>query len=227
MDFDLLLCYEIIINFDYITIFKFNCVSKKYNTEWLNKIIVNKLKSTDPNKEHIIPDYTINKYKNFYITDNIIMKTMKYLFENNIQLGYNDKIIFNYIPPEIKANMGVRGNTGQPGISEGLYYFSKIIKDNHIINPIVKELQENIILTAVIKETIKINHNTSIFTLIYDYIKNCFNYKEDNDFIEYKNNKIRGYFSNEGKIYYNHTSNIFKKYLRFEFHDNEDLNYYY
>lgn len=202
--------------FDYLTIFKFNCVTKKYNKEWLHTNIINKLKLTGNGKEHIIPDYIVCEDKKFNISDKIITNTMKYLFKNNTEIGYNDKIIFSYIPPEIEKNMGNRGNTGEPGTIPKMYYYSRFTGEQQQ-NSTVKEEQQN----SIVKE----QQQNTIFNMIYDFFKNCVygenDQKYEDSFQKHKTKYIDNY------ICYNHTSNIFKKYLQFEVYHNPDLNYYY
>lgn len=72
-----------------------NCTCKRINNIDLETILITKsrlIKNVIGNVDHLIPLSIVYNKKNLLTSDNMIVAYLKYLFINNFNLAYDDKI---------------------------------------------------------------------------------------------------------------------------------------
>jgi len=85
---------EILFICDYTSILRMNCTCKLINDIDLEVILVNKSKRII-NKVHYIPQPIIFHNGDVTVYDDLIISCLKYLFDNDVNLAYNDKFLPN------------------------------------------------------------------------------------------------------------------------------------
>lgn len=88
------LIIEILLLCDYKTILYMNCTCKSINNINLENILITKSKKVViKNTDHFIPRSIIYNEKSLRTYDDMIISCLNYLFTNNINFAYNDRIL--------------------------------------------------------------------------------------------------------------------------------------
>jgi hypothetical protein len=176
----------------------------------LEKLMLEKSKLNITNSHHIIPQSIVSIENE---TDKMIIDGLKYLLDYNIDLGFNDIIIFEYIDDYIKylnnvvigINAGNCLTTGSDNIAIG-------IGTNNINNVFIGNNAGNCLTTGsnsiVIGNNDNINDITSVESYnAFEYIYKIFGVKSVND----------GLITSEIlKKPYIETHKIYSSFLKFE-----------
>jgi hypothetical protein len=124
-DLPIELITEILFTCDYRSILRMNCTCKLINNIDLKSLLINKSKRVvAENNKHYIP-LSVFLGKHISTAEDMIISWLKYLFNNDIELGYNDIIL-----PDIKGKPICIGFTGCKGLS--------VTSRGIIINPTYK-----------------------------------------------------------------------------------------
>lgn len=116
---------EILFTCDYRSILRINCTCKLINNIDLKSLLINKSKRVNnQNDKHYIP-LSVFLDKKIQTSDDMTISWLKYLFDHNIELGYNDIIL-----PDIEGKPICIGFTGCKGLS--------VTSRGIIINPTYK-----------------------------------------------------------------------------------------
>ncbi len=126
---------EIIFICDYKSILYLNCTCKLINNIDLENVLINKSKRIQNvmgNTDHLIPRSIVYNKENSLTSGHMIIAYLKHLFDNNINLAYDDKISPDN-RPDSNGNIGCFGHigfTGCKGITTTKY--------GDIVNPTYK-----------------------------------------------------------------------------------------
>jgi len=101
---------EILFTGDYRSILLMNCTCKLINNIDLEVLLINKSKRIVA-KDHYIPT-SVFLGKGIFSSEDMTICWLKYLFNNDIELGYNDIIL-----PDIEGKPIVIGFTARKGLS--------------------------------------------------------------------------------------------------------------
>ena len=102
---------------DYKSILRMNCICKLINNIDLETVLITKSKRVKDivgNIDHFIPRSIIYNKENSLSQDNMIIAYIKYIFDNNIDFAYDDKILFDN-RPDSRGNIGCFGPIGFTG----------------------------------------------------------------------------------------------------------------
>lgn len=94
VDLPIELIIEILFICDYRSILRMNCTCKLINNIDLEVLLIDKSKRVI-NNVHYIPQPIIFHNGNVTIYDDLIISCLKYLFDNDVNLAYDDKILPN------------------------------------------------------------------------------------------------------------------------------------
>jgi hypothetical protein len=97
-DLPIELIIEILFICDYRSILRMNCICKLINNIDLESLLINKSKRVI-NQVHYIPQPIIFHNGDVTVYDDLIISFLKYLFDNDVNLAYNDKILPNKCEP--------------------------------------------------------------------------------------------------------------------------------
>ena len=120
---------DILVICDYKSILRLNCTCKLINNIDLKTLLINKSKKFGiKNTEHFIPRSIIYSEKSKLTYDDTIISCLNYLFSNNIELGYNDRIL-----PDNRKESGCMGAIGFSGCKGKITFRGIIIKPTYKI----------------------------------------------------------------------------------------------
>jgi hypothetical protein len=106
---------------------RLNCACKLVNNIDLETLLINKSKKVGiKNTEHFIPRSII--LRNLSTYDDTIISCLNYLFSNNIELGYNDRIL-----PDNRKESGCVGAIGFSGCKGKITFRGIVIKPTYKI----------------------------------------------------------------------------------------------
>jgi hypothetical protein len=120
---------EVLFACDYRSILRMSCMCKMLNNINLESLLINKSKkvSNNENKTHYIP-IVVFLNKHISTPEDMVICWLKYLFNENINFGYQDIIL-----PEMLSNsiaIGFTGCKGWQSVNPTYNIFMKILTFN-------------------------------------------------------------------------------------------------